>query len=1580
MRSSSKRDLIIAAFVVFVGSAVAIAFDTVERFHEFTRTYEHWEVDEIIVIFVILSFGASWFAWRRWRDANQFNQLIRDALDAAEDGFLIYGPDDRLYFRNARHKDLYPDFAPFMTVGRTFTEIIEAGRENGVTLFEPLDEYLEARLKLRDAPGETYKLRTSSGDRQIDNRDVVTKDGYFVSTRTNVTDRAKFENELSESEERFRNLVEGSVQGIIIHRDAKPVFVNESWARMHGYTVEEVLNLDSVFETFAPHERERLSELRDARLRGDEVPIFVEYQGLRKDGKTIWISNIARVVTWEGQQAIQGTSIDITHQKAADERLAASEERFRVITNSLPVLIGYIDRSHHYRFVNSAYGEWFGADPNILVGQHAREVLGDQAYQVVRPNFDKVIEEAKPVRFETWLDYKDGGGRFVNSQYVPDISDTGEVDGFFVMVQDVTERTRAEQELTESEERFRNLVEQSAQAIIIHCGFRPMFINAAWAHMHGYSIEEALQLPLTEVTIAPHERERMAGYRDARIRGEDAPTMYEYEGRRKDGSPIWIANTVRAVDWKGEAAVQSTGVDITERKLAEKALQESEARFRDFASTAAGWFWEMDAELRISYVSGRVEDVTGASAESYIGKTREEISGENTGDEKWRQHLQDLQDHTPFNDFAFVRTASDGTDHHVSNSGIPIFDDEGAFQGYRGSGRDITEQVQAEQALQKSEARFRDFADTAADWFWEMGPDLRITYISERIEEVYGVPVEWHIGKTREELAGDSVTEEKWQKHLQDLQDHKPFRDFSYARQGPKDRIDHVVIGGDPVFDDGGEFLGYRGSGRDMTAQVHAEEEIVRARDAAREMAEAAEEANRAKSDFLSNMSHEIRTPMNAVLGLAYLLKRENLSPAQEDKVEKIRAAGTHLLGIINDILDFSRIESGELELEDTEFELDSILYHVASVNSLRAAEKDLELLYDVGIDVPRRLQGDSVRLRQMLVNLVDNAIKFTEAGDVIVSVALDRVENGRAWMAFAVKDSGIGMTPEQQDRLFQPFVQADSSTTRRFGGSGLGLAICKEFAELMGGSIDLESTVGEGSTFRITVPLRVVDTPLARPPDLSDLRVLVVDDHETSREVLTSMLRSWSIASVAVPSGEAALQKLAGAEPPFDLVILDWHMPDLDGVDTARAIQSTSARIGPPSKVMILTAYGSENVVSAATDLDIEAVLTKPIQESALLDAITTAFTRAAVHLPDASPKDIRAGLAGIHVLLAEDNEVNQEFAQQLLEDAGMVVTVTADGAEAVATALRPGTRFDVVLMDIQMPELDGIEATELIRERMDAMALPIIAMTAHAMEHERRRCLAAGMNDHLSKPVEPEVLYATLRKWVSAAPGIAAGEPQDNDGTKSSPKIIELPPIPGLDMEVALHRNGNRPDMLQRLLVTFARSFIDLPETIAAELAAGNIDEVRRHAHTMRSAARTIGAESLGLAGDALEKAAEQDGAGPASLSAPTEVFANELRGVLDALAAVDSGQTEVPEAETTGNIDRDQVVLLIERLEPLIDEGNTDARQVLEDLEGSLRGTPLLDTALEVRAYVEDLEDAAAKAALAALAEEVRAIEVK
>ena len=299
---------------------------------------------------------------------------------------------------------------------------------------------------------------------------------------------------------------------------------------------------------------------------------------------------------------------------------------------------------------------------------------------------------------------------------------------------------------------------------------------------------------------------------------------------------------------------------------------------------------------------------------------------------------------------------------------------------------------------------------------------------------------------------------------------------------------------------------------------------------------------------------------------------------------------------------------------------------------------------------------------------------------------------------------------------------------------------------------------------------------------------------------------------------------------------------------------------------------------------------------------------------------------------------------------------------------------------MDIQMPELDGIEATELIRERMDAMALPIIAMTAHAMEHERRRCLAAGMNDHLSKPVEPEVLYATLRKWVSAAPGIAAGEPQDNDGTKSSPKIIELPPIPGLDMEVALHRNGNRPDMLQRLLVTFARSFIDLPETIAAELAAGNIDEVRRHAHTMRSAARTIGAESLGLAGDALEKAAEQDGAGPASLSAPTEVFANELRGVLDALAAVDSGQTEVPEAETTGNIDRDQVVLLIERLEPLIDEGNTDARQVLEDLEGSLRGTPLLDTALEVRAYVEDLEDAAAKAALAALAEEVRAIEVK
>ena len=879
-----------------------------ERFYELSRQYERWKVDEIIPLFVILSFAATWFAWRRWREANQFNRLIRDALDAAEDGFLIYDADDRLFFRNARHRELYPDFEPFMTIGRTFTEIVEAGQENGVTLFEPLEEYLEARQQLREQPGNFYRLRTSFGDRRIDNRDIMTDQGYLVSTRTDVTARENFEKELAASEERFRNLVEGSLQGILVHQYAKPVFVNETWANMHGYAVEEVLKLKSVMDTFAPHEHERLHQYREARLRGEEAPVDFEYDGLRKDGSEIRVSNIARVIVWNGRPAVQSTSIDVTKQKAAERELAESEERFRdLIEQSVQGIV--IHRGRNPLLVNTAWARMHDytveeamqlESTDKASAPHERERLSDYRERRLRG-------EDVPTTYEFEGLRKDGSHIWLfNSVRVVDWGGEPAIQS---TCNDITERKLAEQALAESEERFRDLIEQSVQSIVIHRGAKPLLFNEAWARMHGYTMEQAHELESTAATWAPHEYDRMVGYRDARLRGEDAPTSYEYEGVRRDGSRIWVANTVRRVNWKGNMAVQSTGIDITKRVL-------------------------------------------------------------------------------------------------------------------------------AEQALRASEERFRNFADTAADWFWETGPDLRLTYISDRVEEVFGIPADWHIGKTRDELAGESIKEEKWQKHLQDLQERKPFRDFSFARKGPDDRIDHVMISGDPVFDDEGEFQGYRGSGRDITAQVRAQEEIVRARDAARQMAEAADEANRAKSDFLSNMSHEIRTPMNAVLGLAYLLKRDKLTPNQEDKVEKIYAAGTHLLGIINDILDFSRIESGRLELEDTEFALNSILDHVASVNSLRAADKDLEFLYDVKTGVPWQLQGDSVRLRQMLVNLVDNAIKFTESGEIIVSVALDRLENGRAWLAFAVTDSGIGMTPEQQDRLFQPFVQADNSTTRRFGGS----------------------------------------------------------------------------------------------------------------------------------------------------------------------------------------------------------------------------------------------------------------------------------------------------------------------------------------------------------------------------------------------------------------------------------------------------------------------------------------------------------------------------------------------------------------
>ncbi len=945
--------------------------------------------------------------------------------------------------------------------------------------------------------------------------------------------------------------------------------------------------------------------------------------------------------------------------------------------------------------------------------------------------------------------------------------------------------------------------------------------------------------------------------------------IYELTYIRKDGSrfPAVVSVTALRDEQNTIIGYLLIGTDNTARKQAEEALLRAgalqsaifnSANFSSIATDAKGviQIFNVGAEKMLGYKAAEVMDkitpadisdpqevIARAKALSIELGTPITPGFEALIFKAWRG-IEDIYELT------YIR--KDGSRFPAVVSVTALRDEQNTIIGYLLIGTDNTARKQIEEERMKLDQRLRDeqfytrsLIESNIDAIMTTDPQGIITDVNKQMEaltdctrdELIGAPFKKYF--TDPEMAEASIRKV--------LAEGKVTNYELTARS--RDGKETVVSYNASNFYDRDRCLqGVFVSARDITERKRLDQ-VLQEKNAELENATIiAEKANLSKSDFLSNMSHEIRTPMNAIIGMSHLALKTELTPRQRDYLKKIQGSGQYLLGIINDILDFSKIEAGKLTLEQTEFNLEKVLENVANLIAPKATVKGLELIFDVAHDVPDELVGDPLRLGQILINYANNAVKFTETGEISIIIRVREQNNNKVLLYFTVKDTGIGLTSEECGRLFQSFQQGDTSTTRKYGGTGLGLAISKKIAELMHGEVGVESEYGKGSTFWFTAHLgRNPDIKL-KPiinTELKGRRGLVVDDNINARTVLGNMLKDIGFEVETVSSGLETIDAVTIAETknkPYDIVFLDWLMPGMDGIETARRLRTQSLKHVP--HLIMVTSYDSEGAINGAQWDGIESLLIKPVSATKLIESVTnvlcgTPFEKREMGETPSQLENILSSIHGARILLVEDNELNQEVATELLRDAGFIVDLAENGKVALRKVKE--TDYDIVLMDMQMPVMDGITATREIRKLPEFENLFIIAMTASAMEGDRKRCFDAGMNDHVAKPINPDDLWKALLKWDEKRhPAILTAHKMSLSANENY-----IPyDIDGLDTENGLRRVAGKKSLYLSMLHSFVGNQKNAVVSIRTAITNGDLITAERLAHTTKGVAGNIGA----------------------------------------------------------------------------------------------------------------------------------------
>ncbi|MGD1157124.1 MAG: PAS domain S-box protein [Terriglobia bacterium] len=1262
---------------------------------------------------------------------------------------------------------------------------------------------------------------------------------------------------------RYFDLFENANDAILIFEPESEVILeaNSKACEVYGFGKERLvgMSLKGITTDVPRGERQIAKLLLDSNYRNFETV------HTRSDGCEIEIMASTSVIEYNGCTAILSINRDISERKQAEEALRESEERFRAIfQGAAEGILASNFETHEFVYANPAVCRMLGYTEKELVHMNVSDIHPPQDLERVVAGFMAQTRGGETLAPAIPCLRKDG-----TTIYAEINASRLEVDGkdccvaFFT---DITARKRIEEALRESEEKFRGLFQGAAEGILVSTIETKKFVyaNPAVCRMLGYTEEELVHLGVSDIHPT-EDLERVGAEFMAQVRGEKTLAS-ALPCLRKDGTTIYADINASRLVVGGKDCSVGFFTNITARKRAEEALQiERDNLNAIFASAPIGMLL-LNEETVIVGSNAEVAamvlrdpaDIINQRAGAGLGCIHSHETEKGCG---YSQACPACQLRDSIN-----KVLSSGTRVHgleiqptlliggreehpwLRVSAEPVF-----LNGHKHvvvAIDDITERKRAEEALRESEERFRAIFQTAEDSIFIKDTTLQYTLVNPAMERLLARRAPELIGLTEVELFGAEGID-----HLQQV-DRRVLAGETIAEEHTKPiqgspRTFHVVKV--PMRDHAGKIIGLCGIARDITERKRAEEALrryaselesakavqeenaTRLRQLVKDLGEAkrqAEAATQAKSEFLANMSHEIRTPMNGIMGMTELALETELAPEQREYLAMVQTSADSLLTVINDILDFSKIEARQLELDRIEFNLRDTLGDALKVLALHAHQKGLELADFVQPEVPEWLVGDPGRLRQVLTNLVDNATKFTEQGEVVVRVAVEGQTADPSCLHFTVSDTGIGIPAEMQKSIFEPFVQADASTTRRYGGTGLGLAITSQLVALMGGRLWVESEPDKGSTFHFTACMDLAPTPAERPPRASpeilhDLPVLVVDDNTTNRKILEMMLRHLKMVPTTAAGGIAGLAVMKQAKKAgetFRVALIDSLMPDMDGFALAERIKHDPELAG--TMIMMLTSSGLRGDVARCRKLGIAAYLIKPVRQSELVDAILSLLGQASRERADVITRhSLREARRKLRILLAEDNLVNQNLVVRLLGKAGHNVVVAGNGKEALAALAKAGPgAFDLVLMDVQMPEMDGFEAAAAIRkkERGTGTHLPIVAMTAHAMKGDRERCLAAGMDGYLPKPVKREELIDAVERHSYESPA-----PEKDRLARKQP---------GLDRAAVLARLDGDEEQLAELAGLFIQESPKLLSAIQQAIEQDDAQGLERAAHALK------------------------------------------------------------------------------------------------------------------------------------------------